>query len=421
MDNIQKISSGVIFNLNRSDFLIIGAGIIGLTIARELIKQNPKSKINILEKEPKEALHSSGRNSGVLHAGFYYSSDSLKAKFTKDGNEILREYCNTNNLQIKNSQKIVVAKDETELEDLFELQKRGKRNGVDVTMLDEEEVENIDPNVKTHKYALFSPNTATVDPKEVVGFIKKEIEQYGVKIHFNTKYENRIDNNTILTTQGIYQAAKIINCAGLYADKIAKDFGFSQRYTILPFKGVYLKYTNKDKPIKTNIYPVPNLKNPFLGVHFTITQNNTIKIGPTAIPAFSRENYNILSDIKFKELMEILYYDCKLFLLNKFNFRGLAFDEFKKYNKDHLISLASSMVKQIDKNGFTQWSRPGLRAQLLNVETLELVQDFTVEGDGDSIHVLNAVSPAFTSSFPFSKWVVENYIIDKQDIKYEKN
>ncbi len=395
----------------QSDYLIIGAGIIGLAIARELRSRYPKAAITIIEKEPDVAYHSSGRNSGVLHAGFYYSADSLKAKFTRDGNFAMKDFCREKGLKLNECQKVVVAKDESELEPLYELDRRGKRNGVDVKIIDEQELKEIDPNAKTFKFALYSPNTATVDPTELNKAVRDELLASGVKMVFGQGYRKKIDGNTIETTAGnTFTAKKLINTAGLYADKIARDFGYSAHYTIIPFKGIYLKYTKKDKPIKTNIYPVPNLKNPFLGVHYTITVDGTIKIGPTSIPAFWRENYKGMDNFKGGELANILGWESKLFFSNAFGFRSLAFDEMKKYNKSYFVDLATSMVHSIDKSGFTEWSKPGIRAQLLNTKTYELVMDFVVEGDNTTVHVLNAVSPAFTCSFPFAKWVVDNYI-----------
>jgi len=393
-----------------SDFLIIGAGIIGLSIAKELKKVYPTKKINIIEKESEVGLHSSGRNSGVLHSGFYYTANSLKAKFTKEGNKELKDYCLAQDIPINFSKKVVVVNDEDELESLYELNKRGKANGVDVTIIDQQELAEIDPNIKTYEKALFSPDTVTIQPKSIVLALKNSLLKSEVNMFFDTSYVEKINSNSINTTKGYFCADTIINCAGLYADKIAKEFDFSNDYTILPFKGVYLKYSGDSPTVRTNVYPVPNLKNPFLGVHFTITGDNTLKIGPTAIPAFSRENYSLLGGLKMKELIEILRYDTKLFISNAFNFRELALSEFKKYNKSHLIDLASKMVRTIDAKGFNQWSKPGIRAQLLNINSLELVQDFVVEGDDQSVHVLNAVSPAFTSSFPFAKWIVKNYI-----------
>ncbi len=398
----------------QSDYLIIGAGIIGLAIARELKSRKSATSITIIEKEPDVAYHSSGRNSGVLHAGFYYSADSLKARFTRDGNFAMKDYCRRKGLKLNECEKVVVAKDESELEPLYELDRRGQRNGVDVKIITEAEMKEIDPNAKTFKYALYSPNTATVDPTELNKAVRNDLLASGVKFLFNEGYKRKVDGNTIETTSGkMLSAGKVINTAGLYADKIARDFGFSQQYTIIPFKGIYLKYTKKDKPIKTNIYPVPNLKNPFLGVHYTITVDGTIKIGPTSIPAFWRENYKGMDNFNAGEMGNVLSWEARLFLSNAFGFRGLAYDEMKKYNKSYFVNLATSMVHNIDKSGFTEWSKPGIRAQLLNTKTLELVMDFVVEGDNTTIHVLNAVSPAFTCSFPFAKWVVDNYVEKK--------
>jgi L-2-hydroxyglutarate oxidase LhgO len=349
----------------------------------------------------------------VLHAGFYYSANSLKAKFTKEGNAMLKEFCQANSIDINYSQKVVIAQNEEEMQTLFELEKRGKINGVDVSIITQDELAQIEPNAKTHQYALYSPSTATVNPKEVVEKLAQILADSKVRFEFECEYQKYNGDNVISTNKGEFKADIIINTAGLYADKIAHDFEVGQRYTIIPFKGIYLKYTKDDKPIKTNIYPVPNLKNPFLGVHYTITQDNTIKIGPTAIPAFWRENYKGLDNFNLGEMLQILGYEAKLFVTNSFGFRDLAFEEFKKYAKSYLISLAKSMVKSIDESGFNQWSTPGIRAQLLDKDTLELVQDFVVESKDNSVHILNAVSPAFTCSFSFASWVVDEYISTK--------
>ncbi|RUM64639.1 MAG: L-2-hydroxyglutarate oxidase [Sulfurospirillum sp.] len=382
------------------DYLIIGAGVIGLAVAKSIKEHFPDASVCIIEKESGVGFHSSGRNSGVLHAGFYYTASSLKARFTRDGNRLLTRYCEEHNLKINRCKKVVIAQNDEEVRTLHELYRRGIQNGVEVMLWDAKTLYEHYPNIKTHKEALYSPHTATVDPKEILTHLQKTLTDKGVEIRFNTPYTPAVKN----------QAKKIINCAGLYADKIAKDFGFSKNYKILPFKGIYLKYTKNDRFLDTNVYPVPNLKNPFLGVHYTITVDHEIKIGPTAIPAFWRENYAGMKNFRFSEFADILTTEAKLMLTNSFGFRNLAFEEMKKYRKRYFISLASKMLHKVDESGFTQWSRPGIRAQLLDTRTNELLQDFVVEGDRKSVHILNAVSPAFTSSFPFAEWVVENYL-----------
>lgn len=386
------------------DYLIIGSGIIGMTIAYELKTKEPNLLIAIIDKEEDVAKHASGRNSGVLHAGFYYSADSLKAKFTVNGNKMMKEFCALNNIAVRPTQKIVVACDEKELEGIYELQKRAQINGADTKIIDEEEVAQIDPNIKTYKKALFSPNTASVDPKEVCYKLRDVLQDKGVDFFFNTPFES-------CNTKYKY----LINSAGAYADKIAQRFGLAKEYTLLPFKGMYLKYMTNKTDIKTNIYPVPNLANPFLGVHYTITSDGSIKIGPTAIPAFWRENYEGLKNFSLKEMIEILYYEARLFILNSFNFRNLAIGEMKNYNKNVFIQKAKNMVKSIGDD-----FKPipaGIRAQLLNKKTNELVQDFVVEHGKNSTHILNAVSPAFTCSFAFAKHVVEEINQNKKENK----
>ena len=395
------------------DYLIIGAGIVGLAIAKQLKKQFPGAKIIILEKEQSVALHSSGRNSGVLHAGFYYTADSLKAKFTVSGNKAMKEFCYEYNLQINECGKVVVAQHEDELDGLNTLYNRGLVNGVELAQIDDSELKEIEPNAKTFAKALYSPSTATVNPIEISNFLKKCLENEGVSFLFGDGLLKKVDDCTVITNSGKkLTAGKIINCAGLYADKIARGFGFSRDYKIIPFKGIYLKYSGNDNPVRTNIYPVPNLRNPFLGVHYTVTVDGHIKIGPTAIPAFWRENYSGLDKFSISEFLDVSITESSLLMTNKFNFRGLAFEEMRKYWKPYYRSLAAGLVNSIDTSKFSEWTRPGIRAQLLNISTKELVQDFVVEGDDKSVHILNAVSPAFTCSFPFAEYVVNKYIIN---------
>ena len=395
--------------MSKHDFCIIGAGIIGLSAARVLKACKPGAHIIIIEKEETQAFHASGRNSGVLHAGFYYTADSLKAKFTVEGSRQMKDYARSKGLPMNECGKLVVAHNERELAQLDELLRRGRRNGSNVCLISEAQARELEPNVRTFKKALLSPDTASIDPRAVCKALKEDLAAAGVELVFGAKYSGR-KGNVVQTTRGDFEAGKIINCGGLYADKIAKDFGFCRRYTVIPFKGLYLKYTKNKTDVRMHIYPVPNLKNPFLGVHFTKTVDGGIKIGPTAIPALWRENYDLKTRFSFREMAEVLFYESKLFLTDAFGFRGLTFEEMRKYNKKYFIDLAAGMVQTIDPAGFTEFTPPGIRAQLLDKQNLTLVQDFVVEGDDKSTHVLNAVSPAFTCAFPFARYVVDQYV-----------
>lgn len=387
--------------MQQYDYLIVGAGIVGMTVAYELRERYSDATIAIIDKEKDVAQHASGRNSGVLHAGFYYSADSLKAKLTVEGNKRMKIFCSQYGIHVKNTQKIVVAKNATELSSLYELQQRAEKNGVLTEIIDEKKVKTIDPNIKTFQFALFSPTTASVDPKEVCLKLKEILLAKNVDFYFNTPFEQS-------TLDYVY----LINTAGAYADKIAHTMGLGLNYTMLPFKGIYLKYTENKTDIKTNIYPVPNLANPFLGVHYTITADGSIKIGPTAIPALWRENYKGFANFRLSEMLEIAYLESKLFLSNAFNFRKLAIEEMKNYYTPVFIQKARDMVYNIGEKFVPMPA--GIRAQLLNIDTNELVQDFVIEQTDNSIHILNAVSPAFTCSFAFAEYIVDQIIKKKE-------
>ncbi len=390
--------------MHKTDFLIVGGGIIGLSIGRELVRRFPGSRLVILEKENEVAFHASGRNSGVLHAGFYYSSDSLKARFTLAGNQALTSYCLENGLPINRCGKVVVATNESEIEGIYELKRRGDRNGVDVRLIDEKELNEIEPNARTQDRALFSPTTSTVNPKLVCRHIAARFP-INVQLLFERRFMGREKDHAITNKEKI-QYRYLFNAAGLYADHVARHFGAGRDFTMIPFKGIYLGYRD-DNLLQRHVYPVPNLRNPFLGVHFTKTVDGHVKIGPTAIPAFWRENYDFAGRFNLREFGEILSREAKLFLLNRFNFRRLAFEEMRKYQRGFFIAESRKLLKRLDPARFGDYTQPGIRAQLLNLKTDELVMDFLIEHAEDSTHVLNAVSPAFTSAFSFAARIVE--------------
>jgi len=209
----------------------------------------------------------------------------------------------------------------------------------------------------------------------------------------------------VVTSAGPVSVGYVVNAAGLQADRVARDFGFSRRYQILPFKGLYLYSDEPPGALRTNVYPVPNLANPFLGVHFTVTADGHAKIGPTAIPCLWREQYGWFTNFRADEAAQVASASLNLLLRAGFDFRGLAREEIRKYDRRYLIAQAAELVDGMRPDQWTRWGRPGIRAQLLDVEQRTLVMDFRTEGDDASYHVLNAVSPGWTCSFPFAEYV----------------
>jgi L-2-hydroxyglutarate oxidase LhgO len=389
-----------------TDFLVIGGGVIGVNIAWALKKRYPTSTVTLIEKESLCGTHASGRNSGVIHAGFYYSADSLKAKFTREGNVRITTYCEEKQIPLNRCGKLVVAKEAAELTALDELMKRGEANGVKLFALSERDAKEIEPRVKTYERALFSPTTSTVDPTAVLQAMVTDAVSEGVQIESGVAFVKKTGRR-VQTTKCQYEAGYVVNAAGLYADKIAKQFGFSDRYRILPFKGLYLYSDEPSGALRTNIYPVPDFRNPFLGVHFTVTNEGKVKIGPTAIPALWREQYNGLSRFSLSEFLEIAGRGLSLLSNAGFEFRRLAIDEVLKYSRRRMVNLASELVEGLRLEHYSKWGAPGIRAQLLDVRKRRLEMDFVLEGDEHSMHVLNAVSPAFTCALPFSEYVCQ--------------
>ncbi len=389
-----------------ADFIVIGGGIVGLSIARDLKRRYRDCHVLVLEKEEHIGEHASGRNSGVLHAGFYYTKDSLKAKFTREGNRLLTDYCVEHKLPLNRCGKLVVVRDERDMVGLRELLQRGQQNGIALELITAKEAKEIEPRVKTWEQALFSPSTATVSPKHVVDQMLRDACDEGIEVLLGVKYLSN-QGQVIHTNRGNYEAGYIVNAAGLYADLIARNFSFSQNYTILPFKGLYLYASNPQEKLRTHIYPVPDLRNPFLGVHFTLTVDGVVKIGPTAIPAFWREHYRGLSRFNFSEMLKIMTREFGLLVKAGFDFRQLAIEEMRKYRRVVLAKRAAELVSAVDPSNYKTWGKPGIRAQLLNIKARKLEMDFILEGDKQSMHVLNAVSPAFTCALPFAQYVVD--------------
>jgi L-2-hydroxyglutarate oxidase LhgO len=389
-----------------TDFLVVGGGIIGISIARELRRRYSDRTVTVLEKEAACGRHASGRNSGVLHAGFYYTADSLKARFTRDGNRALTAYCVERRLPLNRCGKLVVARTAADHPQMDELLRRGAANGVQLESITEPEARRIEPRVKTCGRAIWSPRTSTADPGAVLDAMRQDAEREGIAFALADGFRRR-RREEVVTARQTWRAGYVVNAAGLYADRIARQYGFSDRYRILPFKGLYLYGDEPEGTFRTNIYPVPDLRNPFLGVHFTVTVDGHAKIGPTAIPAFWREQYAGLAGFRPRELVEIAALQCGLLFSAGFEFRRLAMEELRKYDRRHLVALAGELATDVRPQHWRRWGRAGIRAQLLDIRTRKLEMDFVLEGDDRSMHVLNAVSPGWTCSLPFAAYVAD--------------
>ena len=392
----------------KCDVLIIGGGVVGLATGIAILESKPSLKIIIAEKEPVLALHASGRNSGVLHAGFYYSPDSLKAKFCRDGNKELRILANKYDIPVREVGKVVVVRNDDEnsrLETLFE---RGIKNGVDLEILDASELNKYEPLAATHERFLWSPTTAVSDPKAIIQAMRNEFELLGGSIHYETKISLKEVNNEIVDASQQFDATQIVNAAGAQADRISRAVGVGTEYAMLPFMGVYRATEEKNLPLQRLVYPVPHPINPFLGVHFTLTIDHKVKIGPTAIPIAGREQYSLLSGWSGSDVAQSLKGMSSLIRGDSHDFGAIIKTEWPKVIQHLLVNESLGLVPTADL--VKKWHKkpPGIRAQLVHIPTGKLEQDFVVENKFNSTHILNAVSPGWTSAIPFGRFVATN-------------
>ena len=396
--------------LENYDYVIIGAGIIGISLGIELLTQKPTKKILIIDKETRPGVHASGRNSGVLHAGFYYSPDSLKAKFCKQGNLELKKFCNTNNLEVKETGKVVVCQDKNDVTRLMNLFERGIANGVEIELLESKELTRIEPAAQTVGKFIWSPTTAVGNPKEIIKKLAEKFTKMGGLFRFNSRVKLINKSNEVLIEGDGYilSATAIINSAGAYASELAKQVGVGHEYVCLPFLGAYRKSEFVAGNPRRLVYPVPNPINPFLGVHTTNTLSDEIKIGPTAFPVIGKEQYKFLDGFNAKELRDFYLATKTLLKSDSVNILGLAKSEGIKLFKRPLIKKAKRLTNALDLNQKWKNYPAGIRAQIVNLDTKVIEMDYIVKSDKNVVHILNAVSPGWTSSIPFSRWIVEN-------------
>jgi len=389
------------------DVAIAGAGIIGLSIARGLLELDSDLRIHVFEKEESLAQHASGRNSGVIHAGFYYSPNSLKAQFCLEGRDQLLRLISRNSIPFKNVGKVVVTRNPDEVTQLEALYKRGIENGVPLEIFEHSEIKRYEPLAKSFGPFLWSPTTSISDPIAVLDALAREVCGMGVKIIFGSKltFDDSIKNHDVNVGSKYF-----INAAGTYADRIAHVFGLVPNLTTMPFLGSYRQIDSKLLPIQRLVYPVPHPVNPFLGVHLTLTIDGHVKIGPTAVPVIGREQYSLKSKLSVKDFGDFIRNSFAMIKGTKHDLFAMAKYELPKLYKQNLLDEAAQMVPRV--NEIKNWNsrKPGIRGQLINTSTGELVQDFIIEHGPASTHILNAVSPGWTAGLSFGKYIAQQVI-----------
>jgi L-2-hydroxyglutarate oxidase len=393
---------------DRAEVLVVGGGIVGLTLARELVLAG-QGEVVVLEKESELGRHASGRNSGVLHAGVYYAEGSLKARSCLAGNRLMRAYCREKGLPLLETGKVIVARGEDELPVLDELRRRATANGASVEMVDEAQLADIEPVARTTGRALFSRDTAMVDPRAVLRALATDLAATGrCQLVTGCRFLGLAGPGVALTSAGTVAFRRLVNAAGAHCDTVARAFGLARHYRLIPFKGIYRQLrAGREYPVRGNIYPVPDIRNPFLGIHFTRGVDGGLYLGPTAIPALGRENYGLLRGLDLGG-PGILLADAALFFSNP-RFRQIALTEPGKILPGGFNRDAARLVKRFDPGDFERSEKVGIRAQLVDWRTKELVMDFLVEAKDASVHVLNPISPAFTASMEIARTVVRDH------------
>jgi L-2-hydroxyglutarate oxidase LhgO len=393
------------------DVVIVGAGVVGLSVASALLESNPGRRVLVLDKEQELGKHASGRNSGVLHAGFYYSPDSLKARFCRDGNLALKKLCKEFQIPVNNCGKVVVTQNEQEEERLDVLLERGLANGVELEVLPADDLNNFEPLAQTHRRFLWSPNTAISDSGAVIRSMREKVERMGGVVRFETKVQLSRQGSEVLLSNNTYTYKHLVNAAGAQSDRLSKQIGIAEDYAMIPFMGIYRAIPSEKLPLRTLVYPVPHPVNPFLGVHFTLTLEGKVKIGPTAIPILGREQYSWAYGWSIADISEALRGVRSMIKGESHDFSQIVLSEWPKLLQREIVKQSSKLVPAA--NNVTGWVRkpPGIRAQLVHLPTGKLEQDFVVRNFLNSTHILNAVSPGWTSAIPFGRYVAEEFVL----------
>jgi L-2-hydroxyglutarate oxidase len=390
---------------NTYDFAIIGAGIVGLSTALHLQRQN--KNVLVLEKEKKPGLHQSGRNSGVIHSGIYYKPNSSKSELSIRGRNLLIEYLNERGINYRQEGKVVVDNDLDKLENLQSRSKELEMDGVDIVQ--DDDLLSIEPN-SVIKTGLFVPQAGVVDYGEVVRTYADEFIELGGEIEYIEEIieiENLNNVKKIKSKNNSFNCEFLINCAGLFSDEIARMDGMSPNVRIIPFRGEYYKIRNTKNSLLNNmIYPLADPDLPFLGIHLTKTANGDIEAGPNAVLAFSKEGYK-WTDINFVDLTKVLTYPGMIKLGKKYLKTGLS-EMYRSLNKKVFVKEIQKLINGVSSEDITQIPS-GVRAQAVDEEG-NLLDDFLFEEGSNSLHVLNSPSPAATASLAIGESIASKIL-----------
>jgi L-2-hydroxyglutarate oxidase len=387
------------------DYAIIGGGIVGLSTAMQLAKEYSNARILLLEKEASPAQHQTGRNSGVIHSGIYYKPGSYKARFARAGSSSMVEFCREHDIPHEVCGKVIVATQEKELRGLDNLFERGRQNGLPVRKISSQELNEIEPHVRSVG-AIHVPTTGITNYRNVS---QKYLELF-LKQDGEVMFENEVQQimnlgrtHLIETTSGEYEAKFLINCAGLYSDRITRLAGKEPNVKIVPFRGEYYELAPATRYIvKTLIYPVPNPAFPFLGVHFTRMIDGSVHCGPNAVLAFKREGYK-KTDFNLRDFCETMSYHGFWKLARK-NFGEGMKEIYRSVSKSAFVRSLQQLIPEVQAADLVP-CEAGVRAQAL-LNDGSLVDDFLLVPGHNSLHVCNAPSPAATASLEIGKAIV---------------
>tara|TARA_B100000519_G_C14217944_1_gene426005 strand:+ start:121 stop:1308 length:1188 start_codon:yes stop_codon:yes gene_type:complete len=391
------------------DVTIIGGGIVGLATGHALLNQNPALKIVLLEKESKVGQHQTGHNSGVIHSGIYYEPGSLKAINCRRGINMLLEFCNHHNIPFEMCGKVIVATSEDELHSLDLLHERGQKNGIKgIKKLSPGELWKYEPHADGLS-ALYCPETGIIDYQQVCEQISANIQKRGEIITDAAvvSIDDRPDGINVATETIEYKTRFLINCAGLFSDQVAELAGIERQMRIVPFRGEYYMLKEQSRHLVKNlIYPVPDPRYPFLGVHFTRTIDGCIEAGPNAVLAWAREGYK-KTDVDLKDMWDYLSYSGFWRMAGKYWTTAMG-EYYRSFFKGAFVHALQKLVPEITANDISH-SPAGVRAQALASDG-GLVDDFVINNIGNMIHVINAPSPAATSSLAIGEYIANIYL-----------